>query len=648
MSTFINPYYVLPSSLLLIPAVYFLLVQPKKNAKPSAASSTEPPSRGWRDFYAKFQIFLPLLVPKDPVIKKRLIFNHSIVGVCILVARVVRAAKPILMRQIVDTLSSSNPTPCLPWVEVALYALCRNIISHISLSVSNSYRKQAKIDISDLVTSTLYDKLLDQSADYLENKQTGSLYKAVRMSGDHTVEYFQYLVVYQVPTILDVFLALATCWATFDTNMAAGMVVSMTLYAVVFILALKWGKSPNKRMAKLGKNVDHIGYDTILNWQTVAYFNRAAHERSRFASALKKKAAPTAEDIQLLNYPYTVRAFVEAIMAATVSLLACYQIQHSDKSAGDFAMLFEICSDIFSTLDRLLDIFPRADRFLSRSTISSEILKLQPTVQDKPGAPDFTFRDGTIEFNHVTFSYDGERNIVNNVSFTAPGGKTVAIIGESGGGKSTLLKLLCRLYDPTAGSIRIDGQDLRNVRLGSLRDHVSIVPQSVGVFNVTVLENLRYANLTATKEQIEDACRAAALHTHIMSLPKGYDEPVGEKGIKLSGGELQRLAIARALLREAPIVLFDEATSNLDAETEGRVQDYLKKWYSGRTVIIVAHRLATVADADLIISFRDGQMVESGRLDELLARRGYFWNLWNKQRLDWEPPAEEKIYGDDF
>jgi ABC-type multidrug transport system fused ATPase/permease subunit len=261
-----------------------------------------------------------------------------------------------------------------------------------------------------------------------------------------------------------------------------------------------------------------------------------------------------------------------------------------------------------------------------------DILKEEPTVRDREGAPQFVFKRGDIEFEGVGFSYDGKRPAVQDVSFRLEGGKTIAIVGETGGGKSTLLKLLYRMYDPAKGSIKIDGQDVRDVRLSSLMEHISIVPQIIGVFNASILDNLKYGRLDATQEQCEEACQAAALHK-ISSFPKGYDELVGPKGTKLSGGELQRLAIARALLRDSHIVLFDEAMSSLDSETEWAIQERMRRWCADKTVVIVAHRLATIAHADLILAVKDGRIVEAGCQEELLEKKGYYYSLWSKQKL---------------
>ena len=278
--------------------------------------------------------------------------------------------------------------------------------------------------------------------------------------------------------------------------------------------------------------------------------------------------------------------------------------------------------------DKTKEFFTDAEQLL-------DLPRQEIKVTDREGAKDFQLKNASIKIQDVTFSYEGKRQAaLQDISFSAEGGQTIALVGKTGGGKSTLLKLLMRSYDTTSGSVIIDGQDIKDVRKVTYLEHVSIVPQNVGVFNVSILENLRYAKFDVTLEGCKEVMRAVGLHEKITdSFEKGYAEVVGEKGVKLSGGELQRLAIARVLLRESKLVLFDEAMSSLDSETESKIQEYLRKWCVGRTVIIVAHRLATIAHADRILAFKDGHIVERGTYKELLAKKGYFYELWDKQMI---------------
>jgi len=632
--------------LLSIPAFYLLVVLPKR--KQDAKSKSKPAEKGGsnpiqrlRQNINDLMVFLPLLIPKSKATQRQMSFDFCIVLLCVGTDRLIKLASPILLRQVVDVLASHDPaTKRLPWIEVVLFVLSHSILGSLISDVQYFFHDRITAKAHDVITLTLYNKLLDQSAEYHENNRSGSTWKDISQAGGNTIHYFSYLLFGQLPVVLDVFLGIATCWTVFDSSLALAMFAGI---AAKIGLALAFdGKARAEIMEYIDarNTAQDMGLDTVQNWQTVSYFNRFQYERSRYGEAISKSRRLSSSVSQPLGWRGLLEKTVDCLGAGGVCLLGCYQIVNSYRSAGDFAMLFQFWTELASPIRMLVGIFSVGDRFLANNKKVFELLKLVPKVGDKQDAVDFEVGNGSIEFENVKFSYDGKREVVKDVSFRVEGGTTVAIVGETGGGKSTMFKLLCRAYDVTGGAVKIDGQDVRDVRMATLRDHISIVPQLIGVFNTSIYENLRYANLEATREQIEDACQAAALHKKIMSFPKGYDEKVGERGVKLSGGELQRLAIARALLRKAQIVLFDEATSNLDAETEARIQDYLRKWYQGRTVVVVAHRLATVSRADMIISFKDGAIVEAGKHDELLANKGYFYDLWNKQRLLWEPSKQ--------
>lgn len=260
-----------------------------------------------------------------------------------------------------------------------------------------------------------------------------------------------------------------------------------------------------------------------------------------------------------------------------------------------------------------------------------ELMQTKPTIVDTPDARNLELEDGEIQFEDVAFSYDTRKPTLKNINFTVSAGSTVALVGETGGGKSTILKLITRFYDVTEGSIKIDGQVIREIKLSSLRSIIGVVPQDPSLFNDTIMSNLRYANLEANDEMIHEACRAAQIHDKILAFPDGYQSIVGERGVKLSGGERQRIAIARAILKDPHIILLDEATSAVDTETEQKIQEALGILCKGRTTIIVAHRLSTIMRADRIMVIKDGQIAEQGSHEELSRSRGKYHDLWSKQ-----------------
>ena len=325
---------------------------------------------------------------------------------------------------------------------------------------------------------------------------------------------------------------------------------------------------------------------------------------------------------------------------AGAALLAIYQIAHAAVPVGSFVMLMSYWGNFTGNLSYLVSM----QRQLLRNLIDAEALlhlfHQKPTVKD--GSKPFRFRRGAVEFANVKFSYDGEKDIIQETSFRAEPGQRIALVGETGGGKSTILKLLFRLYDVTQGSIRIDDQDLRDLTFESLRDCIGVVPQDPSMFNGTIMENVRYSRPEATNDKVIEACKAAAVHDKIESFSKSYASRVGEGGVKLSGGELQRIAIARVILKDPKIVLLDEATSAVDSETEARIQEALERMTRGRTTFTVAHRLSTVTNSDVILVIKEGRIVEKGSPVELIAAKGRYHDLWLRQIGVINAPEKEK------
>lgn len=315
----------------------------------------------------------------------------------------------------------------------------------------------------------------------------------------------------------------------------------------------------------------------------------------------------------------------------SAAVLAARRVSQGLAPVGSFVTLVSY----WSTIEGPLSLVSYSVRQISQMLIDSErlmeLLNTKASVTEAPGSPALEVTSGRVEFCDVNFAYDPRKPTLQGISFVAEPGNTIALVGETGGGKTTILKLLYRYYDPDAGSIRIDGQDIRGVSLDSLRDSFGMVPQDPALFNSTIIENVRYARLDASDQEVHEACRAAAIHDKILSFPDGYRSTVGERGVKLSGGELQRVAIARAILRNPAFVLLDEATSMIDGETEHLIQKAFEKLTSGRTTFVVAHRLSTIQHADQIIVISDGKIAEIGTHDELIKLGGRYVRLWSKQ-----------------
>jgi len=376
--------------------------------------------------------------------------------------------------------------------------------------------------------------------------------------------------------------------------------------------------------------------ESTSNWNTVAQFGRIPYETARRAD----KVSGTM-DAKMVDFKYGLvtrvgRYGVLSVGFFAACALVAYQISTSDGSApgqraGDFVVLISYWAQVTSPLSYLASSVSNYGRWLVEAEKLLILLEKKPVVEEDLDAPSFEFINGTVEFQDVSFTYDGKQTASDNISFVAEGGRTIALVGETGGGKSTILKLLFRFYDPESGRILIDAQDIRKLNLESFRRHIAMVPQNPTVFNMSILDNVRYPDIDISQDEVERACKAASLHEKIMTFKNKYQEKVGERGSRLSGGELQRLAIARAILKKPRILLLDEATSSVDSVTEAAIQDAIRKLSRGITTIAIAHRLSTIRHADHILVIKGGKVVESGAHEELLERRGAYDALWSSQ-----------------
>ncbi len=491
------------------------------------------------------------------------------------------------------------------------------------------------------------------SCDFHDSKQSGELYKSIEQ-GTSINSLLETVLFDAVPMLVDLIVAYAYLYYLFGSYMALTVAATTVMY--LWASTYYSGKQSENRRRFVGiwRKEYQLMHDTVGSWSTVTYFSRLPYELKRYASIVEQNMRFERKMNLVYFFSWAVQSFVLEIGFFGACLIAAYQVTNGDKSVGDFATLIgywaqltgKYCvvlnfSTAWSLLDRLLiwsvpdplSFFSHAHRQLQRNLIDAEqLLELfQTTPSIKDGEATFALKEGAVSFKDIGFSYDGKKEVIRNISFDAEPGQKVALVGETGGGKSTILKLLFRLYDVTHGSITIDGQDIRTVTLASLRESIGVVPQDPSLFNDTIMKNVRYSRLEATEDEVVAACKAAAVHDKIMTFTNGYATKVGEKGVKLSGGELQRVAIARVLLKNPKIMLLDEATSSVDTETEAQIQQALEKLTEGRTTFIIAHRLSTVVNADLMLVIRDGVVVEQGPPKELLEAKGKYYDLWSKQ-----------------
>ncbi|KAJ4393882.1 hypothetical protein N0V93_003098 [Gnomoniopsis smithogilvyi] len=585
---------------------------------------------------ANFRKLAPFVLPIDDAARRSYRIDLAVVCLCTLFMRITTVLTPLLLRRIVDKLA--NPTTALPVADIVVFVLLRQVVNGAIHSLFWTKLVRVEADIANRLICELFDRAMALSADYHDASQPADLYNTITEGGNRFARFAMNIAFDKTTAIVDVVIGIFTFQRIFGSHLALTVAAIACVYIWASTSLIAQQTSPFATALKLRRQRDELGSDVLRHWHTVAAFNNISHEQSRYREATmslrefrgKMFVEDQLETLQR-NGVMTMGLMVLALQASADIKMA--EGATTGRGVGDFVMLLQYWANLSYPIQNVVNWVSWFDEFFVESDKMIEILEAVPTVRDRKGAAEFKLKQGEIEFDKVGFSYDGKRQAVRDISFKVPGGTTVAIVGETGGGKSTLLRLLCRSYDVTTGSIRVDGQDLRDVCLGSLMKHVSIVPQIISVFNGTMEENLRYGKFTATREEYEAACEAAAFHKKISSFAKGYQEMVGEKGTKLSGGELQRLAIARALLRNSKIVLFDEAMSSLDSETEWKIQERLREFCANKTVVIIAHRLATIARADLILAVKDGVIVEAGRQQDLLEKKGYYYSLWDKQKL---------------
>ncbi len=582
---------------------------------------------GWLGYLKGFAIFLPYLFPKNDW---RVMGCLAIRLVHMLCSRALNLLTPRQLGIITDKLQEKNGV--MPWHDIGLWVLFQYLDSYAGLGIIDSL---ASMFISNSayqrITLLAYKHVLGLSMDFHTSKDSGEVLKAVEQA--NSLNSLIEMLIFDVgPIFLDLFVAMYYVTHLFDVYMAFIILFMGAIYICIGFYFTKLSQPKRRDYVEKQRTENTTVNETVHNWQTVAYFNRLIYEHSRYATNIRTT-------IQA-QYSYYFRslgghAAQDALTTfgfAGACIFGMSQIVTGRKPVGNLVTLIMY----WHTMTSPLYMLSYSYRHISSSLIDAErllqLLNTKPSVADQDGAKDLVVGAGEVEFKDVDFHYDERKPIIKGVNLKAKGGQTIAFVGETGGGKSTMLKLLFRFYDVTGGTIMIDGQDLRSVTQSSLRDALGLVPQDPVLFNQTIRQNIRYARLEATDAEIEDACRAAAIHDDIVGFPDGYNSKVGERGVRLSGGQLQRIAIARVLLKNPKIVLLDEATSAVDSAIEAQIQEAFSKLSQGRTTFVIAHRLSTIVEADQIIVIEKGQIIERGTHFELLeVMGGKYMDLWTKQ-----------------
>jgi len=474
---------------------------------------------------------------------------------------------------------------------------------------------------------------------YHITRKTGGLSRIIER-GVKGVDFLLRFLIFSIgPLFLELFLVGIILALVFDIWYLAVVAVTIGIYIWFTFKVTEWRVKIRKEMNDQDTDANQKAIDSLLNFETVKYFGAEDREAERYDRAMARyevAAVRTNYSLAFLNFGQSLLITAGLVI---VMVMAALGVSSGQLTVGDFVMVNAYMIQITMPLNFLGTVYREIRQSLVDMGQMFDLLEQPAEITDKPGAQALEIQGGTVEFDNIVFGYDAARPILNGVSLTVPADRTVAIVGPSGSGKSTIGRLLFRFYDVGGGALRIDGQDLRDVTQDSLHAAIGVVPQDTVLFNDTIYYNIAYGRPEASREEVLEAARAAKIHDFIAALPEGYETQVGERGLKLSGGEKQRVGIARTLLKNPPILLLDEATSALDTETEQDIQSELKAMGVGRTVITIAHRLSTIADADRIVVLEAGKIVEEGTHAELLAKAGRYSSLWNRQAAEREEEA---------
>ncbi len=575
---------------------------------------------------------LKTLVPYLLAFKGRLA-----IAIALLVgAKLANVSVPLLLKDVVDTLSTRDVVLAVPLGLVAAYGLARLATSLFGELRDAVFAKVVQGAIHR-VALEVFTHLYQLSLRFHLNRQTGGMSRDIER-GTKGIGFLLNFTVFNIlPTLLEITLVAAILFSKYHWSFAAVTFATIASYIGFTLWVTEWRMVFRRSMNDLDSKANSRAIDALLNFETVKYFGNERWEIQRYdnsLSAWEHSAIKNQVSLNLLN------AGQGAIIAAGVTglmWLAASGVVDGSMSVGDLVLVNAYLIQLYAPLNFLGFVYREIKHSLADMERMFTLLNVEREVDDKPDAVTLQTQQASIRFEHVAFSYDGKREILQGIDLDIPAGKTLAVVGRSGAGKSTLSRLLFRFYDVNDGSIRINGHDIRQLTQASLRAHIGIVPQDTVLFNDSIYYNIAYGRPEASREEVIAAAQAAHIHDFVMSLPDGYDTTVGERGLKLSGGEKQRVAIARTLLKNPPILIFDEATSALDTRTEKAIQNELAAISANRTTLIIAHRLSTVVDADQIAVMDGGKIIETGTHRELLARDGAYAALW---RLQQENPEQ--------
>ncbi|WP_224817062.1 ABC transporter ATP-binding protein/permease [Hasllibacter sp. MH4015] len=577
----------------------------------------------------------PYLWPDDkPWVKQRVV----IALIMLAMAKVIAVATPFFYREAVNLLSGESASPA--WA-LGMGAVAITVVYGMARAMNVGFQQLRDAIFARVAQRALRQLALETfrhihalSLRYHIARKTGGLSRVIER-GVKGVEFLLRFLLFSVgPLILELALTGIILAVVFDITYLIVLSVTIGIYIWFTFKVTEWRVRIRKEMNDQDTDANQKAIDSLLNFETVKYFGAEGREAARYDSAMEgyeSAALKTSYSLAFLNFGQSL-IITSGLVA--VMVMAVMGVQSGELTVGDFVMVNAYMIQITMPLNFLGTVYREIRQALVDMGEMFDLLEQPQEVRDAEDARPLQVRGGHVQLKNVRFGYEAERAILKGVDIDIPAGQTVAVVGSSGSGKSTIGRLMFRFYDVGDGAITIDGQDLRDVTQASLHAQIGVVPQDTVLFNDTIYYNIAYGRDGATQDDVEQAARAAAIHDFILSLPDGYETMVGERGLKLSGGEKQRVGIARTLLKDPPILVLDEATSALDTDTEMEIQAELKAMGEGRTVLTIAHRLSTIVDADRIVVLEKGEVVEQGTHDELLDRDGRYAQLWHRQAAD--------------